>query len=460
MIIDQTPLDLEVRRVFDSSFRPPQYGYIGQFKIEAKVIDIIRVIGMDIQSDYELTYGPVMILEIVLPLGDYSSLIYPVREKLEFILKTEKLDYTNKTLEDKEESVTVETFSVSLLPGARPFTSEDNNMENLGREAQNLMDLVVINIQLKPKLLDDISKMTVGGHFINKTNADLLRNLIMVYCNTIEVDNEQKLLGVDINATASEVKRSSTLIPHNVKLSDLADFLQMKQGGVFPSGMAQFVHERIWYIYPPYDTSFFDESKEKIVIISVPANRYPQVEKTYLTQNGITTILATGNKKITSDKQQIQDNAGNGVMFADANQIVQGFAKDKGNVALISPKSNGSAFVGEERSNGKNNVQMSPEGITANPFIATSRIARSQGHFYNVEWENGDHELIKPGLNVKIMFLNEGEVKFINGVLLKSHVQVKMNGTGLMVTGYRTFIVMQIFVKAEDAFEAGLTGLT
>lgn len=460
MIIDNTPLDFEIRRVLDSDFKPPAYGYSGQFKIGDKTQDILRIIGIDEESDYELTYGSVIMLDVIMPLGDYSMVVYPNREKLEFILKTEELDYATKTPAEQEDSVTVMTYSASLLPDARPYMSEDNNAENTSREVQNLIDFVRFTVQLKPKLLDDINKVTVGGHWINSTNADFLRNTIMHYCSQLDLPDDEMLMGVDIHATASEDVRSSIVIPHVKQLSDLADYVQVSGGGVFPSGMAQFVHDRHWYIYPPYDTSGFDESKEKIIIISVPAKRYPQIEKTYLTANGITTILSTGNKRITSDKQQIQDNAGNGVMFADANQMVTGFSEAKGNVALAQRSKNVSAFVGEERSDKKNNVRMSPEGISANPFVATSRLARSQGHFYTVEWENGNPKIVKPGLNVKIMYLNQGEVKYVNGVLLKSHKQVKMNGTGLMANGYRTFIVLMVFVRAEDDDAAGLVGLT
>jgi hypothetical protein len=355
--------------------------------------------------------------------------------------------------------VTVETFNVSLDPKARPFMAEDNNAEAVSREVQNLMDFVTIDIQLKPKLLDDIAKVACGGNYTNTTCADVVKNAITLYCNQLELDDDQKLLGVNMHPSAATDKWPQVVIDHGVQLSDLADYVQKKCGGIFPTGMAQFVHERVWYVYPPYDTAGFDDAKEKFIIISVPAKRYPQVEKTYLTQNGITTILSTGNKKISSDKSQIQDNAGNGVMFADANQMVAGFSKDGNNTALVRRSQNNSEFVGEQAPNGKNNVRMSPEGITANPYVATSRLARSQGHFYTVEWENADPELVKPGLNVKIMFLNEGEVKTVNGVILKAHVQTKMNGVGLLANGYRSFVVMVIFVKADDPNQAGLVGL-
>lgn len=459
MIIDSTPLDFEIRRVLDSDFSPNLYGYTGQFKIGDKVVDVMRITDIDEESDYELNYGAVMTCRIVMPLGDYTTEIFPAKGNLEFILKTEKVNYKTLEASDQEDSIDIKVFNVSLHPDVRPFMSEDNNAENSSKDTQNLMSLVEVDLQLKPKLIDDISKITVGGHFLETSNADLLRNLLMFYCNDLELDDDLKLVGVNMHATASEKVFDSIVVDHGTLLADLADYLQLKCGGVFPSGMAQFIHNRVWYLYPPYDTTGFDEAQRKIVIISVPAKRYPQVEKTFLEENGIVTILATGNKKIISDKSQIQDNAGNGVMFADANQMVAGFSDVKGNVAVAKRGKNNSEFVGEKMDTGKNNVRMSPEGITANPFVATSRLARSQGHFFMVEWENADPELIEPGINVKIMYLNEGEVKEITGVLIKCHRQTKMNGQGMLATGYRSFCVLVVFVKAGEGEDSGLLGL-
>lgn len=459
MIVDSSPLDFEIRRVLDSDFKPSFNGYTGQFKIGDKTVEVMRITDIDIVSDYELAYGPVIMIRVVLPLGNYTTDVFPFQSNLEFILKTEQVNPTSREVSDEEGSVDIRTYNVSLSTEARPFMSEDNNMENMAKAEQNLMGLVEIDLQLKPKLLDDLSKISVGGHFLETTNSDLLQNLIMYYCIGLELNDDEKLLGVNIHPSASTVVHDSVAVKHGTSLSDLADYVQINTGGVFPTGMAQFVHERIWHIYPPYDTTGFDDAKEKLVIISVPAKRYPQVEKTYLTQNGITTILATGNKKIITDKKQIQDNVGNGVMFTDANKMVAGFADAKGNIAVAKRSENNTEFVGEQSKTGKNNVRIAPEGITANPFVARSRIARSQGHFYMVEWENANADIIVPGMNVKIMYLNEGEVKSISGVLIKCHRQTKMNGTGMMATGYRTFCVLVVFVKTNPGEDSGLLAL-
>lgn len=459
MIIDQTPLDFEIKRVIESDFIANFHRYTGQFKIGEEVLDVIKILSIDEPADYELEYAAPMMLTVVLPLGDFSNKIFPEHGNLEFILKTEMTNPDTNVSSPDEGSILVRTYNVSLDPKLRPYAAEDNGSETLSGDIQNLVGLVEIDIQLKPKLLDDISKVTVGGHFINTTNADCLTNLITYYCAQLDLDDDDKLIGVNMSGEPSQIVKKSIQIDHGLPLSDLADFLQKKAGGIYPTGMAQFVHERIWHIFPPYDTSGFDAAQEKLVVISIPAKRYPHLNKTYLTENGITTILATGDKRIISDKQQIRDNAGNGTMFTDASQIVNGFSTEKGNTAVIKRAVNNNEFLGEASDTGKNNVRMSTERITDNPFLARTRLARSQGHFWMFEWQNADPGIIKPALNVKIMFLNEGEVCEISGVLVKCHRQTRLNGKGLMATGFRTSCVLVVFVKSSDGENSGLLGL-
>lgn len=460
MNIDKTPLDFEIKRVFESDFIPNNARYTGQFKIGDQLVDVLKIVDIDVVDDYEMSYASVMMLRAMVLIGDYGSFIFPNKDNLEFILKTEMSNpYTNVTA-DGESVILVKTYNVSLDPTSRPFMSEDNNNETMSRLEQNLLGPVEIDFQLKTKLSDDVSKMQSGGHIIDSTNADALRDLLTHFCSKLELDDVDRLKGVNLSGTTSTVVNKSIMIPHGLPLSDLGDYLQNSAGGIYPAGLAQFIDDGIWYVYPPYDTTGFDDAKEKMVIISVPAKRYPNVEKTYVVENGIVTVLATGNKRIRSDKQQIFDNAGNGVVVADANKMVTGFSSESGNTSVIRRGDNNSEFISEEVPNGKNNVRMAPERISSNPFVVRSRLARSQGHFFTIEWQNADPTLIKPNMHVKVLYLNDGEVREITGVLIKCHRQTKINGFGMMATGYRNFCVLEVFVKTNPNEDSGLLGLT
>lgn len=459
MIVDETPLDFEVQRVIQSDFIVNFHRYTGQFKINDKVVDIIRIMSIDDEMDYELTYGTVRMMRVIMPLGDFTTQIFPNLMNMEFILKTEMTNPDSNESMGDEDSVLVETFNVSPNPTTRPFMAEDNGSEILDQQTQNLLNLVEVDIQLKPKLLDDINKVSIGGHFFDTTNAQCLTDLITHYCSTLDLDDEHKLTGVTMSGTPSEIVKKSIQISHGLPLSDLADFLQKKSGGIYSSGMAQYVHKQQWYIFPPYDTTGFDDAKEKLVVISVSAKRYPNLNKTYISENGITTIISTGTKRISSNKQQVRDNAGNGTMFLDAEKVINGFSNEKGNQAVIKRSQNNNEYLGESVENGKQNVRMSEERITDNPFLARSRLAKGQGHTFMVEWENADPDKIKPGVNVKILYLNDSGVREITGVLIKAHRHTRLNGKGLMAVGHRTSVVLVVFVKSSDDEDSGSIGL-
>jgi len=255
-------------------------------------------------------------------------------------------------------------------------------------------------------------------------------------------------LGINTQGKPSEVKKNTVIIPHGLKLTDLADYLQHKQGGIYSTGLAQFIYKRWWYIFSAYDTVDYEDSEDKVVLISVPQKRYPSVTKTWLKKNNVITILATGNRNLKSDKQAQYDTVGNGIMFTDANTIVKGFHQEQANIATINRGGNNSEFAGEDV--GKNHMTLANNPITSNPFAATSRIAKAKGHYLVYEWQNCDPNVIKPGMKFKIQMLVSDQVVEVNGILLKSHIQTILNGEGMLATGHRSNAALVIFVKSDD----------
>ena len=98
MNIDESPLDFEVQRVFNSGFKPSFAGYTGHFKYGEKTVEVIRITDIDISSDFEMSFGPVIMIRVIILLGDYTTDVFPNQENLEFILKTENLKPTSKNV--------------------------------------------------------------------------------------------------------------------------------------------------------------------------------------------------------------------------------------------------------------------------------------------------------------------------------------------------------------------------
>ena len=459
MLIDDTPLDFEIKRVFETNRFAVSYTYSGEFYVNGEYLPVAKVIDISRTMDFELTFASVITIRVLVGPGDMTHVLYPNRNNLEFILTTEKVDPNTKRVSEEEDSISKVAYLATLPEEYRPSSAESNEAEVLPRSTMNLTDLLDITLQLRVKVVEDIDKIDVGGNYRDTTTSELLSSLLTFHTGQIELDDAEKLQGVDVAPGGSEDIHPMVSIEHGVKLSDLADYIQKKAGGIYPTGLAQFIHEQVWYVFPPYDTARYEDSIDKMHLIFVPSKRYPVIERSYLVENGVTTVLVTGEKSIQSDKEQRQQNDGNGVYFADASAMQGDFAKAKGNVALLDRSKTLSEFIGEPRPDGKDNMRMARERITANPYPILSRMARGQGHFFTAVWRNANPDTIKPGMAVKVFYLNNDEVCTIDGVLIKALEQDKLRGEGVIGSSYESVIALMVFVKAnqEDTDALGLT---
>ena len=158
-------------------------------------------------------------------------------------------------------------------------------------------------------------------------------------------------------------------------------------------------------------------------------------------------MLATGEVKLKDDSEEQQLNLGNGVRFADANNFMTGFVDTVDNKAVASRGSNNSEFISVPRLNGNNNVQMSSNPITANPFMEYSKLARRQGNMITLAWENSQPSLIYPGMPVKIMYMDDDDIVTVYGILLKAHSFVQTKGQGMTDNRHLIQTSMSIFIK-------------
>lgn len=450
MDIDSTPLDFEIKRVLENPVQAPYFNYTGEFKVGDRYLQVMRIKDVDEVHNYQEDVAPDIQVMALVGLGDLMGFIYPNRDNLEFILVREELNSNTNAPSYNEESIVSTTYDAKISSDIRPIGAENNDWD-LPPETQNLVELREIRVALKPKIMEQISKIQTGGPFRDTTTSNLLRGLIKHYSDLAEVPDDEKLLSIDIDdRLANQVPKKIINIPHGTPLIDLADYLQNMAGGIYPTGCGQFVHERRWSVFPLFDTTRFDEATDKAVIVLVPQKRYPIVEKTYLHENNVTTILVTGQKIFKSDKEAVQQVTGNGVMYTDAKSVMGGLAEKRGGITVLNRGKANSEFVGEQRKDGRNIVRKAPEEITDNPFPILSRLARNQGHTMQVTWRNADPRILKPGMSIRVYYQNEGEVAFFDSVLIGSHTQVKLRGNGAIANGYEVVIGMFLYFRSTE----------
>jgi hypothetical protein len=451
MDIDVSPLDFEIKRVLESTQRNAYFDYSGMFKYGNEYLPAMRIVGITSKNHYQTDVAPDLSIQVLIGVGDLNMILYPNRANLEFILTREMINPNGNVPLPGTDTVLIESYIAKLSDEVRPASAENNEQKSVDRFTLNLTDLVVVTIGLRTKAADYFSKMEVGGTFRETYLGPLLQGLLDTWTKTADLPEDEALLGISVDVeNSNQDPQAMVTVKQGVRLIDLADYFQKEAGGMYPTGMAQFIQDRVWYVFPPYAPTKFDDSTNKMVVILVPSKRYPVLERTYMVENNVTTILVTGDKKIQSPKEDMQQVSGNGSYFANANKMMGEFSKGKDGISLMSRNDQLSDFVGEQRADGQNVMRMAPEQITDNPFVVMSRLALGQGHVVMVNWHNADPRVFEPGMAIRTMFMNDGDISILDGSLIGLELNVVMKGTTMIADGYEVIASLLIFVKSNS----------
>ncbi len=264
---------------------------------------------------------------------------------------------------------------------------------------------------------------------------------------TAKVDKARKVKGVDMVTASNKKARDHIIIPHGLPLVSLPEYIQKRCGGIYSAGLGYYLFNDYWYIYPCFDVTRFNKAQKTLTVINVPSNRFPGIERTYRKDGNNLVIIATGEVKFRDDSNTQQLNSGNGVRFTDAGNLLKGFVKTAGNKTIASRASNNSEVISVERENGNNNVQLSDKAINSNPYVEYSKLARRQGSVISFVWENSNPILLFPGMPVRVMYLDGGDIKEVYGVSLKAHDYTHARDEGMVSKRYLTHTMLSVFVK-------------
>lgn len=447
MEIENSALMREITEIISSGSKPVYHSWFAQFHIGTETFSALKVVSVDIIRDYEGSYADQVLLTAMVPAGTYAKRIYPARSNLDVTLIRVPLGEIGDNV-NLEDQVSGERYTAILLDKGDPV-AEANGSVVPTEDTLNLSAMVQVQFQLIDKTIEQLRMISVGGIYRKVNVEDVLKTLMYGESQKLKVDGLKLPQGVDMVTANNQTVRDHILIPHGTQLTSLPEYVHKKCGGVYSAGIGYYLQDDFWYIYPCYDSKRTTESVRNLTFINVPSNKFPGIERTYRTNGNNTVAIVTGQVKFSDNSDATQLNAGNGVRFSDANKFMGGFTATEGNKTFISRGTNNSEFLAVKRDNGQNNVQLSENPITSNPFAEYSKLSRRSGGFLSLVWENSLPNLIYPGMVVKIMYLDGDEIKTTSGVILKVHHYVHFRGQGMMDTRYYNNSMISVFVQRK-----------
>lgn len=451
MALEDTGLKTEIDAIIALGPKPVHNDWTCQFTAGEDVLSPLKILGIDIERLYNEQYGDRIFLEVAFGMGTYNHRLYPFRDNLMVTLirtPTEELGVEERP----DDEVVVKTYRAVLIQG-RSETLENNGPAAESEEAGNLTDIRAVRFQLVDPALEQIRLRTVGGVYRRVTTLDVLRQVLTQASAELEVEEEFAIKGVDAYPADNTQLRDHVIIPHGTPLVEVPFHLQEHAGGIYNAGLGYYLQDGIWYVYPEWRLDRFASTPRTLTVINIPANRFPNLERTYRTTANQVVVLSTGEVVHGDSSEALQQNQGNGVRFTDATKVMEGFSTTTNNRTRIQRRDNNTEYVAHERKTGLNNTPVAPEGQSANPFSQASRLARRKGSFLQVQWENSEWGLLYPGMPVKFLYYENNVVRESEGVLVQTQHFIQATHPGLVTGGYGTTSVLTLFVGNDFEWE-------
>lgn len=444
-MLDGSPITEELIKISHSKQGLIKHTYSALIHIVEKDLAYqpIKVLGIDIERDYEHNLADVINCELAVSPGTWSDYIMPFVENLEISIIAEPVNFRAPV------SVTrYKAYCKTLVN----FRKTDARLQNVNTETIDRMDIVKVEFQLVPLLMEKLLPLQIGTNVVNSNVTDALTSLLMGEATKLQgLDNADMLKGVDMVKADNETVYDNIPIPHGIKLLDLPLFLQKKLYGVYKQGMGHYIQTGMWYIYPKSRTKRNDDKTRFINIFISPKDFLKYTENTWTKEGNDLYIIAAlegDSKDISTSTNTL--NKGNGIRVLNPDlQTTDESVKVAGNKAIISRANNVSEVILNESKNGVVNAPFILNQKDTNIYEQVSQVEARDGKLIGLVWHNSQADLVKPGSVVRVHYTdaNVNQQVMLEGIVIKAHHYIHATSASVVSTQYSSVSALFVFVR-------------
>ena len=444
-MLDGSPITEELIKISHSRQGLIKYAYSALIHIVEKDLAYrpIKVLGIDIERDYEHNLADVINCELAVSPGTWSDYIMPFVENLEISIIAEPVNF--------RAPITVSRYKAYCKTLVN-FRKTDSRLQNVNTETIDRMDIVRVEFQLVPLLMEKLLPLQIGTNVVNSNITDALTSLLMGEATKLQgLDNADMLKGVDMVKADNETVYDNIPIPHGIKLLDLPLYLQKNLYGVYKQGMGHYIQTGMWYIYPKSRTKRNDDKTRFIKIIVSNKDFLKYTENTWTKEGNDLYIIAAlegDSKDISTSANTL--NKGNGIRVLNPDlQTTDESVKVAGNKAIISRANNVSEVILNESKNGVVNAPFLMSQKDTNIYEQVSQVEARDGKLIGLVWHNSQADLVKPGSVVRVHYTDShvNQQVMLEGVVIKAHHYIHATSGSVVSTQYSSVSALFVFVR-------------
>lgn len=451
MAVANTALQQELDKVLDAGPTDSHYYWDCEIHTPSEIIPAELVISMDIIRDYDKAYSDDVRVEVRMFRGPYLHRVVPHRNNLQIVLRKHPLG-ENVDVDSAGKPLVTMRMRALLEDDRNPMV--EGNNEQLGSESTaNHTDLETVRFQLLDLAVEKLRLKTTGTIFKKTVPGKALQALLGKVSEGLGVPAAAEIKGVDLVEPDNNSEREHVIIPQGTKAINLPSYVQRHCGGVYYKGMGYYLQAGIWYVYPRFGIDRFSKTKRTLTVVSLPRNRYPYLDRTFVKDGSKVIILSTGGVKVHDDSERLQLNQGNGVRYVAANRMFEDIVEVDDNKAVIAKEDRAAEFLIQQRTDKQNTAYFSEERITDNHCYQSSLLSRRAGSHIELVWENSQPDLVFPGMPVRYMFEAKDEVRIVEGVVNQAHHFITNTAQGAQNSRHRTISNLVLFVEKIELIE-------
>lgn len=447
--INSTPFKNEVAAVIAGGGKSPCYSFDLELMAGGeryKPISINSVVGI---NDFVRNYYPILAIEFQAP-GYVKSKLIENNSNIEAVLKTYEIGRDATYSISVLRNPVTKRYMAKLYMEESDYITQENPAVNNEEYTRN-KQMVKIKIQLVEKGFEKLKTRHVGGIYRNVSGFSLLRHLVDYHANLDNDDVATLISGVEFAQIINQEVREQIVIPHGTSLVESMHLVNQDSGGIYPTGFSYFIHNNVWHVFPPYDLGRFKENKQKLIIVNLPKNRLPGIERTYNETPSLVTIISTRDVDVKDKRESKKLSFGTGLRFGDVSKLLTDYANVIDNKLRVDASKNVNDIIVSERPNDVQQLRFSKNKLTASKNLELSKLAPSKGFMMRISWENSKDSLVYPGMPVKVLYLKRNKPTAVIGCVTgieSVHYPVEQ---GFPAMKFAVLTYIEVFVSDENA---------
>lgn len=415
MAVDTTTILEEVAAITSAPHKAMMSKVMAMIKAGETWVSPIRLDNLTRRRDYVRGYGDAIYLDVLLPQGDLAYVVEPNKDDLFVDVFVEKKYAMNQG--ETDEDITVKRYRAILL--TRQDTGITSPSPHASSRADMNQSIAEAQFQLIEENAHQLSMVSVGRTYRKLNPMSALKAIFTDASAKIEVEENDRVVGVDVTPGFNTTPREVIPIPHGTLLTQVPDFLQNQEGGLYSTGVGCYLQHNCWYVYPLYALNRWEDERRTLTIVRVPPNRLTASEVTYRVTDDQVLLVANHGIRAMDRGKDAELAHGNSVRVTNADTLLT-FGETKENRTSFKRKENLYEFRAEGVKEGAelHNARWADTRATTNPFPLYSRLAEQNTQLLEIDWLQGNIDLLYPGMPVQFLVANDDELLIHQGTLL------------------------------------------